>query len=260
MSNIVQEIEQLKKQIANLQSEVNYSYMTNFLSLPGLRGFWPMSGNSSAGGANDLSGNGLTLTRGDVPLYTVTNSATYVSFDGTNDYLTRTDEAALDVLGTEGYMTPALRGLTCGGWFRITSLASAVTGLITKTDQSTQRSYELVVTATNLLQFRVSSDGAGTGLVGSGTLAASTGEWLFIVGRFDPSAEVGMIVNSTEYNTTSGVPSAVFGSTSPLNIGAYNNGSGPLTGFAAFCFLCVAYLPDEMVSSLYQSTRGLFRV
>ena len=104
----------------------------------------------------------------------------------------------------------------------------------------------------------ISNDGTATTGVTS-TVLCTTGTWYFVVGRFTPSTELAVFVNQTSTTTGAGIPASIFNSTTALNIGGLN-GTVLLNGRAALVFLCANALGDDLISSLFQSSRVLFSV
>lgn len=228
------------------------------LQLPGLRGAWPMSAFGATGQAFDQSGNGRTLTYNGNPTYNHSILAPYISLDGTGDYLSRADEAGLDILGTETYVAAAVRGLTLGGWFSPTSIAAAQ-GLITKgTAGAAASSYELFLQAGGSSVFRVSTGAVYITATSTNTMSATT--WQFVVGRYDPSTSVDVWLDNTETSTVVGVPAALPNTGNALIIGAFSGPALLFTGDIGACFLCAQYLSDEIIHSFYNQTRQLFQV
>ena len=247
--------------------EPNFAWVnavSAFLLLPGLRGFWPMSSISNAGNAYDLSGQGRTLTYTGNPLYNVVGLAPYIDLDGAGDYLTRADEADLDITGAATVLATDLRGLTMGGWFWIDSLApGADDAFIGKWNTvGDQRSYLLNFTdASNSVSFSVSSLGTAVTVVTVTSAAITAAAWHFMVGRFDPSTEINVWVDNVEVVNAVGTPASIYSGTANLNIGAHSNGAtGLLDGRASLCFLCAAFLPDAHIKQLWEQTRALYGV
>jgi len=259
----------MKREMDNIRSTPSHPWISTatgaYLSLLGLRGFWPMSPIDSSGNVIDLSGQSRTLTNtGQAVGGVITNYlAPYMYFDGTNDYLSRTSEAGLNILGTETYMGSSFRGLTFGGWYSFsngTLPPANDKGLIGKYfTTGNQRSYLLrIPTPTSTAQCTISVDGtATTSVTSSRTLAEQTR--YFIVGRFDPSTSLDIFVSGTWDTNVAAIPASIFSSTANLNIGAFNNGSATtrLNGSASHNFLCAAYLPDLVIETLYEITRNM---
>ena len=227
--------------------------------LPGLRGFWAMSATASTGEARDMSDQDMHLTYAGNPTYGYQGLAPYITFDGTGDYLSRSDTANLDITGTETIYAPNVRGLTLGGWF-YRSAAGVEQGLMSKwnTVLTNQRSYMLYLNASNQILFSISTDGTTVVSV-THTETIATNQWTFIAGRFKPGSELKIWKNLTARTNTTGIPASIFNSTANFNVGAYANGSlGLFTGRASLCFLSAMYLNDYFITNFYHQTRALF--
>lgn len=229
------------------------TFAGEFLGLPGLRGYWPMSAFDSSGNAIDQSGNGRTLTYNGNPTYNfTTQGGPYCDLDGTGDYFSRADEAGLDILGTEAYVATANAGLTLGGWFWADVL-SGTQGLIAKTGSVTTAAYNLVFNSTAA---RMEAISAGTGYSAS-SAALSTSTWYFIAGRFDPSTSVDVWVYTTKVSNTTSIPASLTNSDGPFQIGSY---SGTLNGRVGMCFLCTMVLSDTAIENIYEGTRAFYGI
>jgi hypothetical protein len=234
-----------------------------FLSLPGLRGFWSLGAFDESGNAFDMSGNARTLTYNGNPTYTHTATAGTVPnliLDGTGDYLSRADEAGLDITGTEAYVVSTRRGLTLGGWFRFANAAGSSEGMLTKDNEGAQRSYRLSRATTGAVRFSVSSDGTSSYTTASSTAVPAVDTWTFVAGRFVPSTSVDVWANAEKTSTTTSVPASVFSGSANLLIGGFSGGGNLLTGRVSLCFLCATALQDATIAQLYQRTRGAFGV
>lgn len=242
--------------------------ISTFLTLPALRGFWPMSVWDENGQAIDLSGQGRHLTRGGAGVInqalSVGGLATYYAMDNAR-YLYRADEAGLDILGTEAYVISSMRGLTIGAWIRPTTPSAADDGIIGKwTTTTPQRSYLLWRNnVDSCFRFGVSTNGAG-GVSDTSTINASVGYTLdkfhFVVGRFTPGTAVSIWVDGVKASNTTSIHSTIFNSTAPLTIGSYNTSLGTWTHQQAFCFLCASAVRDDVINALFENTRGIFGV
>lgn len=243
--------------------------------LPGLRGFWPMSAVTSAGNAIDQSGHGRTLTYNGNPVYgldltTARSLAAYIRFDGTGDYLSRADEADLDITGTETYFASAAssagarRGLTLGGWFRPEDTTNSQ-HLISKWAQVVGNySYALILDPTgapDTVDFYISDDGTNFDNVSSAS-GYSADTWQFMAGRFndgDTGAELAVWLND-ELTTAATARASVFSGNAALAVGSQTGGANYFTGRAGLVFLCASALPDVVLFALYHQTRALFGV
>lgn len=239
------------------RAEPNFAWehaVSAFLAIPGLRGFWPMSSVDEGGNCFDLSGQGRTLSYNGNPAYGISGLSPVLTLDGVGDYLNRADEAGLDILGTETIYAAAYRGLTVGGWFYPT--AAADSGLISKwVAAGNQESYVLRKTAGNTCYFGITTDGST--VVAVNTTAITLNAWQFIVGRFDPSAELATFVNGVKATNVAGIPASIFNSNSALEIGRHNAANN-YTGSLAWCFLSGMAVSDAVIGQAYEQTRALF--
>lgn len=223
--------------------------------LPGLAGYWPgitLDGSSIL----DVSGRGSTMLSVGTPQYDIFGNMCYSSFDGTTQYHTKATNSIVSITGTETYIAPARRGLTIGGWFYLNSLPSvAASGLFSKwVSVGNERSYMLYLDASDLIRFAVSSDGTGVSSEASAGLF-SAGQWLFIVGRFEPSVEVSIFVNGVKTAVSSSVTS-IFISTAPLDIFRAREATS-LSGRAALFFIAASAVSDETIDNLYNTSKTL---
>lgn len=235
-----------------------------FLVLPCLRGFWPMSSFDENGNAYDLSGQNRTLTYNGSPVFRYDGLAPYLLTDGSSDYLSRADEAGLDILGTETIVPASIRGMTAGGWFHCYGDGSANYRLYCKgTTGSAQRSWGFAVSSSDpeLCYGYVSADGTtGTGWTTVQSVPIPSEEWRFLVLRFEPSTELAAFSNNWKGTNTTGVPASIFNSNQGLGVGAQPDNTYHVHLRASMVFLCSAYLTDRIITSLFHRTRGLFRV
>lgn len=239
--------------------------VSSFLSLPGLIGFWPMSSINRSADVQDLSGNAHHLTYNGNPTINYRGIVPYMDFDGTGDYLSRADETDFDITGTETHIASALRGLTMGGWFYFDTLGASTIGIMSKfaytSPNTDQRSYQIVYHGSGYFFFSISSDGTQTNESNIiSTVAEQTGQWYFIVGRFTPSTEVAIFVNTTKNKNTTSIVASIYNSTRPFAIGGNDNFATLMDGRASMCFLCTAALSDGIIRGLYHQSRSLFGV
>lgn len=234
------------------------TYAGDFLGLPGLRAYWPMNAFDASGNAIDQAGLDLVLTYNGNPGYNVTTQgAGYLDVDGTGDYLSRPDEASLDIVGTETCVASAQRGLTVGGWFWAdTTVANA--GYIAKYDNTVAgSSFALVQSATDTAVFFIYS-----GAVSNGVLAAnsqvSTGAWHFIVGKWSPSTEHSLFIDTNKTTDTTSIPATINNSTAVLEIGRLPVAAVALNGRVSNCFMCAMALSDTAISNLYNNTKAAY--
>lgn len=231
-----------------------------FMNLPALRGLWAAGSADAGGGMYDRSGQSRHLTYNGNPTLNIHNSLVpYWDYDGTGDFHSRTDEAGLDVLGTETYVASSIRGLTLGAWcWTDTALADqSIAGKWNGTGN--QRAYVLNWNTTNNISGSVSLDGTAVVTVTSTVTTAISG-WYFSVLRLTPSTELALFVNGVETDNTTSIPASIFANTADFQIAARNAGTVVLNGRVALTFLCAAALPDELLTYLFERTRGAFGV
>lgn len=233
-----------------------------YQALPGLRGFWPTSAFGSTGQAFDLSGNGRTLTYNGDPEYNYVGLAPYLECDGTGDYLSRADEAGLDIIGNESYVGAAAQGLTLGLWiwWDVVTI-NTFDGIIGKWGGVGQRAY-------NLLAFEgatrpylgISVDGTAQTLVVHPTTPVID-TWYFLAGRFDPSAQISIFLNDVPEDNAVAIPATIFNSNAAFEIMRRASGAGTeTTGRCSFAFLCAAALSDAQILGLFHQTKAMFGV
>lgn len=226
--------------------------IAEFLSIPGLRAFWPMNDRSESVYV-DLSGQGRHLTpTGSPPSGVLSTDIEYVDFNGTTQYLLRADEAGLDITGA----------LTIGGWFRLD--ASGVMAIMSKWNLTgSQRSY-LLRQDTGALRFYISTDGITITVNVTSSLTYTTlggaGAWAFWAGRYTPSTELAIFVNDTKTINTTSIPASIYNSITSFGVGVDNGVADLLNGAAAFCFLSVNALADNTISRLFNKSRHFFGV
>lgn len=221
--------------------------IARFLGLPGLRGFWPMSSVDNAGAVYDLSGQGRTLTNtGTATFAATTPGLPYGVFNGSTQYLSRADEAGLDITGA----------LTFGGWFYSADLSST-RGLIGKWGTAGASGGYLLYQSSGGVAAIIEDGSGNTYQRGGETVLVNT--WYFIAGRYTPSTELALWVNNTKTTNTTSIPASLRNNAIDFRIGVYGSPAANfLNGRAALGFLCAAALADAQITDLYNSTRGLF--
>jgi len=233
--------------------------------LPGLRGAWTMGSFDENGDQFDISGQARTLTRQGSAVYGYDDLVPYVNFTpGTFDYLSRGDEAGLDILGTEGYVVGAVQGLTMGLWFQPDRLTAQEWLIAKGTGAAAVSSYWLMFRgdlANDPVRFAV-SDGAANDTVDLNNAVTSTSNWYFVAARYEPSTEIKVWVGSQgtlQSNTNvAGIPAALNNSGSALTIGANATPANYLDGRVSMAWLCCEYLSDAIVATIWEQTRAMF--
>lgn len=230
------------------------------LMFPALRGFWPASLVGPSGQMNDMSGNGLNLTNNSNSLFGNDGLAPFTEYDGTADYHSHVDAADFDILGTEAYINSP--GLTLGVWVNADDATPAGAEVpVAKDNTGANSSYRLQLNTDGTINFTISTDGATPTTVTS-TNSLTDATWYFVAGRFTPSSEVKVWVNSnTDINTTS-IPASIFNGNAQFQVGARQSGGAASNFFAgktSLVFLCASVVPDIFINTFYQMTAPLFK-
>lgn len=236
--------------------------------VPGLRGFWPMS-SIGTGTAIDLSGQGRTLSRSNGFFVSEVLIPCYDAVEP--QYLWRGDEAGLDIIGTEGYVADADKGVTIGAWVKFDTAAPANSDTVISKGQffaAANSSYAL---------YRRSAGAGGTLRAGfsNGVLletadSAATvpvDEWVFTAAKWSPAVgqdESAVFLNGVKAETTPTGLLTLLNSGSPLQIMGMDNGVGGshenTSGRVSLAFLSAMALHDGAIIALYERTRALFGV
>ncbi len=199
----------------------------------------------------DLSGNALTLTNNSATLLANQGYVPYATHDGSADYLSRADEAALDITNF----------LTIGAWIYVnTTPVSAVPAIGKWTRSGDHRSYGLFPGTAGNFIFQVTNLGTAADITNVDGAAYSEDTWYFVVGRYDSTGELKIWVNANTATNTTSIPASLYNSTSAFAIGAEGDGSRVFDGRTALAFMTRSVLEDAVIERLYTRTRGLFGV
>lgn len=246
-----QERRQEQTDTADSPYPVSTMAFARFLALPALRAFWPFSSVTEAAVVVDMSGQARNLTASGAMAFAVmTQGGAYATLGGSS-YFYRADEAGLDIT----------TAMTWGGWYYMTN-TSATRAYMTKyTAAGNQIAYGILYSSvTGNIEARVSGDGAAF------TTAASTvtpgdydATWIFVVGRYDPSASLSIFVNDTVVTNTTSIPAALYSGSAQLLLGGINAGVAYLGRLSA-SFICSYPLSNAMITNLYQNTRAMYGV
>lgn len=259
-------IKKLQSDVERLRARLNNRTLADFygpwLGLPALRGQWVPGLADNTGAVYDRTGQGRTLTYNGNPTLSLYNDTIpYWDYDGVTDCHSRPDETGLDITGGETTIAAAYRGLTVGGWFWADSwvLPQTDVPLIGKHNAvGNQRGYVLYGVS-GVPRFRISGNGTNTFDVDGAVM--NTGEWYFLVGRFDPSTEIALWVNTTKTINTTTIPATIFANTAPLAIGAFGSlATFFLDGRWSLGFVSAAYWPDALIEHLFDSTHRFMQL
>jgi len=220
--------------------------LNTYLALPGLRGFWPFSSVDENGDPYDLTMQGRTLTNNNTVTFNNTDFLPYAEFDGATNYLSRPDEAGLDITGD----------LTMGCWVYQPALANhAAMAKGTNVSNSNTAFRLILILAGNV---RIVIGNGTTQYNATSTSLTSINTWHFTAARFTVSTEVAVWLNGEKDTNTTSIPASLNNSTLPLSIGSNGTPGRYFDGNIALPFLCAYALPDNLITNLYQQTRILF--
>lgn len=171
-------------------------------------------------------------------------TAPYVAFNGSTDYAR-----------SQAGVVKGINGLTCGGWFQMTSGDT----LMSVWQESTNKVWKLYTFST-APAFSVSDDGsAEDGVFSSATITA--GAWTFIAARYTPSTEIAIWKGVTKTVNTTSIPASLYDSaTAEFVVGGIHGGSDLLTGKASMVWLTHEPLTDMQIRTIYEMSRNLYGV
>lgn len=169
----------------------------------------------------DLSGNNLNGTLINGPAYSGTGSSTYISFDGSNDYIS--------IFPTGSTLSYNRSAFTVAGFTYMTSLPTSYYGVILSkwnTGAGNDNEFILNTTDGNLFQFAVDFDDSLTPdsqtndyVVSTTTIVANT--WYYVAATFN-NGVMKMYVNGVLENTvTASVSTVKTNTNSSLDIGRF---------------------------------------
>ena len=260
---------QVLKELESLRGNVNRgrkaeipislgSYLSDFLALPHLRGFWPGSSFYQGATLFDVTGQArhLASTGTTMQALLYNDLIPYLDFTAANnDYLTRSDEAGLDITGA----------ITLGGWCWWD--AAGIPGVtnrpfITKEPTTTYSPYQIYMedAASQRVVARFSDSDAGTNIVTPVTTGAvSLSAWHCVIADCVPGGTARLTVDGVEYTASAAALASLYNSSGAFEIGR-GFGTHLLDGRAAFCFLCANVLPANMKDVLWKRGKILFGV
>lgn len=231
---------------------------STFTSFAMCRGYWPMSSVDENGNVYDMSAQGRTISRNGNPTFAFRkNLAAYAVFDGNGDYFQRADEAGLDFQCPSNLVAAGIDGLTIMFWFYASQAgAGAQRGLVSKWyETGNQRAYRVILTAANLVQLDISSNGTLVTSVSSAAISVDT--WYFVAARYLAGTEMSLTLNGVETTNVVGIPASPFNSTEAFEVGRTNR-TNYLTGRMGPLGIYAVYLTDPAIAVAYHSTRHLY--
>lgn len=225
---------------------------------PGIRGIWSGAAVGALGQARDEI-NGLHLTNNNDAQFGY-KSGTLVPrilYNGSTQYHSRTDEAALDITGTEAYINQ--NGLTIGAWVQFDVAAAAVEMIVSKWAAPSNLSYNINRQASGVLRFSITNDGSTAVNVDTVATIAQDTQY-FVCGRFTPSTEIMARINGTFVTNTTSIPASIFSGSGNFELAANGGGSNLMDGRITLAFLCAAAVSDAHLDTFFQFTAPLFGV
>jgi hypothetical protein len=233
---------------------------------PGLRALYTMANVNSSGEWVDESGKSLNLTSSGVAVdyRTDLNGMAPAALFSASSYLAHADDANFDIIGNESYIRSAgdFRGLTVGGWFRMTATTTQQWGISKWLATGNQRSYLLRTRSAGSANPDLILSGDGSATVSIVSSQPSTTNWLCIFGRYRSEVpDISIFVNGIWDTNSTSIPSAIFDSTSEFRIGDPAGGSGlGIVGRVSQAGVYAAAVPDVFIDTYYQMTAPLFGV
>ena len=241
--------------------EIADPVVDQYLGIPGLRGFWGMASYDENGNAMDFSGQNRTLGYNGNPLYDSAGLATFITLDGTGDYLDRADEAGLDIIGTEAHITNP--GLFACTWVRFANAAGANESILTKRSVAANTAaYGMSRGAAGLLNAVIGTGAASETVSSVATL--NQNQWHFTAMRWTPSTDLCVWVDQEKTCAGASAIAALNNNAFRFMIGAYDNGAGVgtvlMTGDVGCAALAAQSPTDAQVMNLYNRSRAAFGI
>jgi PKD repeat protein len=165
---------------ASTESEV-WSFVTDPALEPDLVADWDLDEGSGVT-AVDSSGNGNDGTLVNNPTWINGKIGKGLSFDGTNDYVNCGQDTSLKISGA----------ITVEAWVNWAGDGNPY--FVTKFGDRRHRSYDLSGNSDGTVEFRVGGSDCNT-IKSSGSTSIPTGEWVYLVGTYEPSSYVRLFVN-----------------------------------------------------------------
>lgn len=219
-----------------------------FTSLPGIEGYFP--GGSVDGSARSVNliddGENLGET-GTCPIGYDGQSYREVG-DGTS-YLY--NDGAFEITGTETHIASAIRGLTLGGWFKVTDgPASVPSGIMGKFGPVTDYGYLLLLATDDKPWFSVSGTGSAQILV-EGPDVLVDDSWHFLAGRYKPSTEIAIWLDGAKEVNTVVVPSTLNVASEFFEVGRFAGNNSYIQELLwRDIFICQAALSDDLIDQI----------
>ncbi|MBF0206848.1 MAG: hypothetical protein HQK53_08140, partial [Oligoflexia bacterium] len=152
---------------------------------------------------------------------TGTTSSPYaIKMDGSSNYITTADNAALDGTG--------MTEVTTEGWVKFDSTASSFNSLLAKQNDSSEYSYSLYLATNTNPKFALKNQD-GTAYLLTTTTNVITGTWYYMAGTWDGTT-ARIFLNGAELNNMSATGTSVYDNASTLKLGFDGMAGHYLTG------------------------------
>jgi len=222
-----------------------YSFTTGLTN--SLVSYWKF--NESSGNASDSIGSNTLTNNNSIP-YTAGKIANCADLEyASSQYFTAADSVSLSFKND----------VTFAGWFNFESFPATSQLFAKRTSTDNQRSYNFFYDdAEDKLKFNIFTNGSDDNIA-SVSYTAPTSTWVHIAVAYNAAAgSAAFYVNGTQQGTTqTGLPTAIFDSTSPFSIGTiFVLGTEFLDGKVDECGAWSRTLSATDIATLYNNGNG----
>lgn len=230
--------------------------------IPGIVAFYPAVAASGNTAGLNFAGAGSGCGQYDeVVTINASGLASWYEFDspGAKAFYNG-DGIPFNITGGEVVYESALRGLSIMAWVYFYDPLNAEEAVVAKWADTTQKSYMLSKSSSDIITASVSGDGS-TEITATASAAISGNAWHMIGMSYDPSTSLDVFVDGVVVGqTTTSVPSSLFNSTSELALALDSGDSNGMDGRMAYPLITATYLPDHWFKLYYQMISPLFFV
>jgi hypothetical protein len=168
--------------------------------------------------AVDTSGNGNDGALVNNPAWVNGKVGKGLSFDGTNDYIDCGQSSSLKITGA----------ITVEAWVKWEGAGNPY--FVTKTGGPGRRSFDLSGNEDGTVEFRVGGADCNS-IISSGTISIPNGEWVHLVGTYEPSSYVRLFVDGAlAKENIEAIPASQGDNGLPWYIGAREGNQGWFNG------------------------------
>lgn len=234
--------------------------------LPGVVGFWPMSGigreivqevpyvllTNNSGQSHALR-DLFYFPSGKTEIVGYAGLVPYVRCFGTDGYGRIGDLVLYSITGLEPHIIASQRGLTFGAWVQFTNVGTAE-GIMGK-DDGLIYSYYLERTADNYIRMVVYS-GTPSSVTSSATVDDQG--WYLVIGRWDPSTDMCLFVNGVKTRQAGG-PASLTDTAAAFCVGNLTQTAiGTAEKWISMAFICSLNLSDAICQNIWYQTKAMF--